>query len=118
LIKTNQQKAWDLLSKPEAFGSIENAKLAISKYIGDDNSRADIINKLGGYDPAGLSTFLKANTTATNVSFSDDDGAISMPITQSTGKLTWDKVKAAEKENPKLKKDRKWQAFVSANLEL
>ncbi len=118
-INTNQKKAWEHLSKSEAeggYGSLENAKLAINKYVGNDPAKAEVVNNLGGYDPEGLSKFLKATVQTEAVNFSSDEGVVNTPSYGQTGALTWEKVKAAERENPKLKRDRKWNTYVNENL--
>lgn len=118
-IKLNQEKAWNLLASEDAFGSVENAKRAIAEYIGQDQTKADVINRMGGYTPEDLVVFLKSTVKSNAVQYTDDSG---VKNTQEDftfkGKLTWDKVKEMEKENPKLKKDRKWNTYVNKNLEL
>lgn len=117
-IKGNQKKAWELLSAEGAFGSLENAKRVIAQYIDGDTAKADIINKLSGYSPEDLLDFVKAKSKDTKVTFSTDESTISSGVGEfeKLGGLTWEKVKAAEKANPKLRKDLAWTRYVSQNL--
>lgn len=118
-IKGNQAKAWELLASEDGgFGSIENAKRAVASYIGDDQAKAEVINRLGGYNPEDLLPFLKATVKQDRVNFSDDVGTVNISGNTygSPQKWSWDFVKKMEKENPKLRKDRKWLAKVSQNI--
>jgi hypothetical protein len=118
-IKRNQDKAWELLSSEEAFGSKEAAKRAMAQYMGDDETKVEIINQMGGRDPEALVTFLKAAVPKEKVNFSSDDGTVTPPNDYSKlGDLTWDKVKAMEKDNPKLRNDRKFQQYVTTHVKI
>lgn len=117
-IKENQEKSWQILESEEYFGSRENAKLAMRKYLEADESRREVVNNLGGYDPEGLAKLLKAVTPNEEVNYTDNDNVTTSDSSFPSGQLTWDKVRAAEKENPALKKDRKWHNYVNKNLVL
>ena len=118
MIQANQNKAWELLSAEDAFGSKEDAKRAVAEYIGNDPKRAELVNQMGGYTPEDLASFLKSRVKREQVAFSSDNNTVSPPNNYDTlGKLTWAKVKSMEKENPKLKRDIKFQRYVTDNVE-
>lgn len=108
-IKANQNKAWELLSSK--VEGLDNAKEVVKQYIGKDPSKADIVNNLGSSDPEAFVKFILA-VKQDGVQYSSDDGTVNMPAMPDQG-LTWSKVKQMEKDNPKLKKDRKWAAKIS-----
>lgn len=108
-IKQNQEKAWDMLSKQEAFGSLLAAKKAVAEFIGDSKENAQIVNQMGGYNPEALVTLLKSHKpTAPR----DQTRETKMTVTEGgtpTGKLTWSAAQKIKAENPRLYHSRSFQ---------
>jgi len=118
-IKANQDKAFDLMSKPVSeggFGSLENAKLAIREFVGTDKERADIVNRMGSHTPEAVAEFLKIQLKGNDKL----DGAggseftVEDKVDMNINMLTWAKAKDVKKKDPKLYKSRQFQMQIHA----
>ena len=113
-IKANQTKAFDLMSKPLSeggFGSLDNAKLAIRTFVGEDKERADLVNRMGSHTPEAVAEFLKIQLKGNDKLDGLGDTVLNVENdTGSTGgMLTWVKAKAIKKDDPKLYHSRQFQ---------
>lgn len=120
-IKTNQTKSWELLSSE--FNGIDNAKEIVKTYIGNDTTKANIINQLGSFKPEELVLFLKAyknNVPSGSTIGSETKLNISEFEMDSKNKgITWEQAKEIRKKNPKLYRSHKFQKLLhSANFKL
>lgn len=99
-VKENQGKSWEMLAS--AYGSLDAAKAIVGEYIGGDSVKADVVNKLGSYNPDELVKFMKAQKSAPVANTSNPSRLNLGEFDQSGGKMTWDFAQKVKKENPKL----------------
>lgn len=106
LIKVNQTKTWDALTK--AFGTKDNAKKAVADYIGTDATKRELVDKMGSYTPDDLVELIKLKQKKDVVNFSEP-ADVASDMTLPTGDLSWAQVKQIKKQNPSLFKSREFQ---------
>jgi hypothetical protein len=114
---SNRDAAFDLLAKPVSeggFGSMENAKLAIREYVGQDSEKADIIDRMGSHTPEAVAEFLKIQLKGNDKL--DGVGVSGINISENNkvtnGMLTWAKAKQVKKDDPALYKSPKFQMQI------
>lgn len=117
VVKANQDKAFALLSEPVSeggFGSLDNGKLAIREYCGDDTAKQDIINRMGAATPDAVAAFLKLQLNGNTKIEGIGGTAFNTPenLDRQVGGLTWSQCMKIKKENPRLYKNHKFVASM------
>lgn len=115
--KETKQKAladaWDKMS--ETFGGLDQAKIVVKDYIGNNEARKVLVNTMAVADPEGLVRLLNAKKQDTT--FMDDMPSKTIDTTSApTGKLTWDIARQVKKDNPKLYNSRAFQQRMHTEL--
>jgi len=114
VLNANRDKAFESLSKSAeegGFGSEANAKEAILRYVGDDKTKADLINRMGAYQPDSVAGFLKLQLNNSNKmeGLHGSEMSVTEEHNHNKGKLTWAQAQKIRKENPKLYRSREFQ---------
>jgi hypothetical protein len=114
---SNRDKAFELLAKPVTeggFGSMENAKLAVRNYVGNDSGKAEIIDRIGSHTPDAVAEFLKIQLKNEDKLDGIGDSSITTPENNSqyAGMLTWAKCKEIKKSDPKYYRSPKFQTQI------
>ena len=94
----------------EAFGGKPAAVEIVKKFIGNDPTKRELVDKLGATDPATLVNLMKSYTPPVE-NFTEDNQTKSSKLPDgSAGKLTWEMAKKLRKENPALYNSRQFQS--------
>lgn len=105
-IKANQAKTLAGLEK--ALGSPDAAKAALAEYVGEDQGRADVLNRMASYDPEGAVEFVVQRTKKEGVSFGDGKTRHVGGEDNASG-LTWVKARQIRREDPEYYESREFQ---------
>lgn len=111
--KENKEEAWQSLVTQ--FGGETQAKKAIQTYVGTDESRRDILNRMGAFQPGTVAAFLKL-TVGENEGQMNGSGETAFNVKENTdinqGMLTWAKTQQVKKDDPKLYRSRQYQLKI------
>jgi hypothetical protein len=112
-VKQNQTKSWELLDGH--FGNRDEATKAMKAYIGDDSGRREVVNQLGGKDPAALLSVLKEFKPETTMPAVSGDTEVNLGFDSGGKQLTWTDAKKLKKDNLKLYNSPQFQAQLLAS---
>lgn len=104
MAKANMDESLRILA--EVYGSEDNAYAAIRTYMGKDEAKRELVNKIGNTDPSALKALITAKKPPTQAAGTNTPGikeeGSAGAVLLATGELVWSQCKKIKKDDPSL----------------